>query len=515
MSDNSTSNKRIAKNTLLLYVRMLYSMIISLLTARVVLNALGFEDYGLYNVIGSVVSMFVFIRSAMGNSTHRYITYAIGKGEIGEIKKVFSLSIIIFTSLAVLILLLCETVGLCFFYEKLNIPEGRMTAAFWVYQLSILTTIITVISVPYDAIIIAHERMGIFAFVNILSSTLSLVTVYLVYVSTFDKLIVYAFLLMLIQLIVRVIYGVYCGKNFPETKFIFIKDLPLLKEMTSFAGWSLIGNLIWVAYTQGVNIMLNIFFGPAVNAARGLAVQIQNAMNGFVTNFQTALNPQIIKSYAQHDYKRQTQLIYTSSRLSFFLTLCMVLPVFIEAEGVLNLWLKEVPEYTVIFLRLVLLISLTSPLENPIGISNNATGDIKKYQIIVACFNIMIVVLAYFALKIGFEPYSVFIVQLIISTIVLFVKFFLVKTKIHLSFKDYFNNVILRISIVLIIASIIPLIAHFIHSSDSIARLLVNCVIGVLSAAVCSFYIGMESSERTFIINGAKGFLSKFVTPRK
>jgi len=510
MADNSSSNKRIAKNTLLLYARMLYSLFISLFTARIILNALGFEDYGLYNVIGSIVAMFVFLRSAMGNSTHRYITYAIGKGDFDNIQKVFSLSVIIFTALAILIVLLCETVGLWFFYEKLNIPDGRMTAAFWVYQFSIITTAITVICVPYDAIIIAHERMNIFAFVQVLSSTLSLGTVYLVKISPFDKLILYAFLLFLIQVINRVIYGIYCGRHFPETKFKFIKDWSLMKEMTSFAGWSLIGNLIWVGYTQGVNIMLNIFFGPAVNAARGIAVQVQNAMSGFVTNFQTALNPQIIKSYARKDFKRQLQLLYSSSKFSYFLTLCMVLPVFVEADGILVLWLREVPDYTTAFLRLILLISLISPLENPIGISNNATGDIKKYQLTVGCFNIFIFILAFVALKLGYEPYSVFIVQFVISAVVLFVKLLLVKDKIQLSLRDYFSNVLLKILIVTIIASMVPITIHYFKPTNSVIGLLLNCAIGAISAAICSYFIGMNSQERAFILNNIKQFFEKF-----
>lgn len=510
MPDNSFSNKRIAKNTLLLYIRMLLLLAVSLYTSRIVLATLGIEDFGLYNVVGGIVSMFTFISMAMGNSTNRYITYALGKGDEKELKEVVSVACVIHWAIAILILVLAETIGLWFLHHKMVIPEGRMVAAEWVYQFSVVACLVTIISVPYNAMIIAHEKMGAFAFITILDAVLKLLIVYLIQITGHDKLIIYAALILGVNILDRVIYQVYCVRNFDEARKIKLTTrFPQFKDMTSFAGWSMIGNLIFLGYTQGVNILLNMFFGPAVNAARGVAFQVQGAMKGFVTNFQTALNPQLIKSYAQRDFTRQIQLLYSSSRLSYFLTLCMVLPVFIEAEGILNLWLKEVPAYSVIFLRLVLLISLTSPLENPIGVSNDATGDIKKYQIVVGCFNIFIVIISYLALELGFPPYSVFIVQLAITTIVLFVKIFLVKKKIRLSFRDYISKVLIKILFVTLVAAIIPTALHFFAQSDSVVRLLFNCIIGVISAAAVAFFIGMDLSEKRFVIEGIKSIVGK------
>ena len=499
MPDNTSSNKRIAKNTLLLYLRMFYSLIISLFTARVILNALGVEDYGLYNVIGSIVSMFVFLRSAMGNSVHRYITFSIGKGNYDDVRKVFSLSIVIFSGLALLIVFLCETVGLWFFYEKLNIPEGRETAAFWVYQFSVITTALTVICVPYDAIIIAHERMKVFAFVQVLNATLNLGIVYLVAVSPFDKLIVYALLLMLIQVLNRIIYGIYCGKNFPETKFTFIKDRALMKEMTSFAGWSLLGNMIWVGCTQGLNIMLNLFFGTAVNAARGIAVNVQGTINGFVTNFQMAANPQIIKSYAAGDFKRLHSLLFFSSKFSFFLLLLMELPVIIEADMILKLWLGTVPEYTVAFLRISLLTILIEALENPIGVANNATGQIKKFNLTSSSLKALIIVFSYIALRFGYPAVSVFVIQFVVISIVLFVKVNMVKGRIKLSLRQYIYHLVFPILISALVSSVIP-ISLYCFTEQGVLRLILVLLTSVLSVLITAFFFGLNRSEKQIVI---------------
>ncbi len=493
-----SDNKRIAKNTLMLYMRMFYSFLISLFTARVILNALGFTDYGLYNVVGSIASMFVFLRSAMGNSTNRYLTYTIGKGNASEIQKVFSLSIIIFTGLALLIVFLCETIGLWFFYEKLTIPEERMTAAFWVYQFSIITTALSVICVPYDAIIIAHERMKVFAYVQILNTTLNLGIVYLVAVSPFDRLIVYAFLLMSLQVMNRIIYGIYCGRNFPETKFILVRDWNLLKEMTSFAGWSLVGNLAYVAYNQGMNIVLNLFFGPVVNAARAIAFNVQSAIKGFVTNFQMAVSPQIIKSYSQSDFQRLHTLVYSSSKFSFFLLYCLVLPISLEAKVLLELWLKNVPDYAVLFTILVLWMMLIEPLKNPIDKANQATGEIKIYQIVEGGMLLLILPLAYLTLKLGAEPYSVFIVQFVIMLIVQVLRIFLVCHKIRMSKREYVKRVLVRVGLVTVTAAIIPTLL-FVLLPQTILSFLIVVITSVISVLSCAYFIGITNSERNYI----------------
>lgn len=285
------NNKRIAKNTLLLYFRMLFTMAVSLYTSRVVLNTLGVEDFGIYNVVGGVVAMFGFLNSAMSSSTQRYITFELGKNDFEQLKKVFNTSVSIHAFISVVILILAETIGLWFLYNKMTIPIERMDAALWVYQGAIASTIVLIMSVPYNATIIAHEKMSAFAYISVLEVVLKLLIVYLLLIGDFDKLKLYAVLMFSIQLIIRLIYGRYCKKHFSETKFQWTKDWKLFKEMLGFAGWNLWGNCAGIAFTQGVNILLNMFFGPAVNAARGIAVQVQNAVNQFSFNFQTALNP--------------------------------------------------------------------------------------------------------------------------------------------------------------------------------------------------------------------------------
>lgn len=498
MSDNSSNNKRIAKNTLLLYARMLYTLFISLFTSRVILAALGFEDFGLYNVIGSVVTMFVFLRSAMGNSVHRFITYAIGKGDEKRLGDIFSMSLMIHTGLAVLIVLLCETAGLWFLNTQMTIPAGREIAANWVFQFSILSCALSVICVPYDAEIIAHENMGVFAFVKILDSTLNLAIVFAVKYYPHDRLIFYAFLLLMVQVMNRIIYGIYCSKHFPETKFHIVKNKSLLKEMMGFAGWSLIGNMAYIGYTQGLNLVLNVFFGPAVNAARGIALQVQTAIKGFVTNFQVAVNPQITKSYAKGDYSRLHSLMYTSSKLSYFLLLCMVLPVAIESDAILHAWLGEIPEYTIPFVILTLSIMLLDPISNPIGVANNATGSIKNYQLIEGGTLLLIVPTAYIAVKLGGNPLSVFIVQFIICYFVQALRLFLVCHKIKMSIRTYCRKIILRISLVTVVAITCPLTAKF-YLGKSIPSCVIVIGLSIISVLLTSYCIGLEKNERLII----------------
>lgn len=509
MKDSITDNKRIAKNTLLLYGRMLYSLIISLFTARVIINALGFEDYGLYNVIGSIVSMFVFLRSAMGNSVNRYITFAIGKGDEQNLNKIFSMSLMIFMGLAIIVLLLSETVGLWFLNSKIEIPYGREAAANWVFQFSIFSCVLSIICVPYDAEIIAHEKMGIFAIIQALNSTLNLAIVYAVKYFSHDKLIFYAFLLFLVQVMNRIIYGIYCGKHFKETKFRWVNDTDLLKEMFGFAGWSLIGNLAYIGYTQGLNIVLNMFFGTVVNAARGIAVSVQGAIKGFVSNFQIAVNPQITKSYARGDFDRLHNLIYTSSKLSFYLLYCFVLPIIIESKTILHFWLGEVPDYAEIFTILTLVIMLLDPLSNPIGIANNATGKIRTYQIVEGGSLLMILPIAYIALRLGGNPVSVFIVQLLVLTIVQILRLFLVCHKIQMSIREYVIKIIVRVSGVAILASVLPILLYLLLQ-DNLLNAVLIIVVSIISVIVCSYLIGINSAERSMINQKILMFVMKF-----
>ena len=319
MATTSANNKRIAKNTLLLYVRTLFVMVVSLYTSRVVLNTLGVSDYGIYNVVGGVVTMFGFINSSMTSATQRYITFALGKGDMTQLQKVFCTALQIHVFISVLIIVLGETVGLWFMYTQMQIPESRMDAAFWVLQCSIISTAIMIISVPYNADIIAHEKMSAFAYISILEVVLKLAVVFLLLVFSYDKLILYAFLILMVQLLIRFCYSYYCNRHFEESKYHHVWDKTLFKEMTGFAGWSMFGNLSGVLFGQGLNMLLNVFFGPVVNAARAVSVQVQGAIQQFVGNFQMALNPQITKTYATGKMDDMHKLMYRSARFSFYL----------------------------------------------------------------------------------------------------------------------------------------------------------------------------------------------------
>ncbi len=509
MPDNNiSSNKRIAKNTLLLYARMLLLLVVSLYTSRIVLATLGVEDYGLYNVVGGIVVMFTFINKAMGNSTSRYITFALGKGDKTELKNVVGVSFFIHWVLAVIILLLAETVGLWFLYNKMVIPEARMTAAFWVYQFSVVSCMVSIISVPFNSMIIAHEKMGAFAFISILDAVLKLLIVYLIQISSFDKLILYAALLLGVMILDRLIYQVYCHRHFEEARHIKFQKTGLVKQMTSFAVWSLVGNLSYVCYTQGLNILLNMFFGPAVNAARGVAVQVEGVINGFVTNFQTAVNPQITKSYAADEKGRVRELLFLSSKFSFYLLLILCLPVFLEAPAILGLWLVEVPEHTVNFIRLLILIMMAQSLHNPVSMIKSATGRIRTYQLIIGGILLLIVPISYIALKMGAPSETVFIVHLVVQLVAQTMAVLMTKNDIGLSFRIYLKDVILRVLTVTLLASIIP-VSLYIYLPDTLLNMLIVIFISLLSVCVSVLFAGMNSRERVFLLEKVSNIVRK------
>lgn len=499
MTDISANNRRIARNTLMLYFRMLLIMAVTFYTSRVVLQTLGIEDYGIYNVVGGIVAMFGFLNSAMSSGTQRFLTFELGRGDKEKLKRVFITSMNIHIIIAVIVFILAETAGLWLLYNKMTIPEDRFDAAFWVYQCSILSTMVMFISVPYNATIIAHERMSAFAYISILEAILKLLIVYLLLLGDIDKLILYAVLMLAVQVIIRFTYNIYCRRHFEETRYSFLFDKQLFKEMLSFSGWNLWGNMASVAFTQGLNILLNMFFGPVVNAARGVAVQVQQAVTQFSMNFQTAINPQVTKSYAIEDYDYMHSLIFRSSRFTFFLLLCICLPIFMEAEALLGIWLKEVPEYSATFLRLILCVTILDAVSNPLMVSAQATGKIKVYQSVVGGILLMIFPIAYIVLKLGGNPQSVFIVHLTICVIAFVVRLLIVRSLVRLSVGSYFKDVILRCMVVGICSLIIPIISNYLLS-ETLIGVLTECLISIFSAGLFSFLIGMTSRERKSII---------------
>lgn len=508
MTDISANNRRIARNTFLLYFRMLFIMAVSLYTSRVILNTLGIEDYGINNVVGGVVFMFGFINSAMTAGTQRYLTFELGKNNFSQLQKVFSTSVIIHTLISVLILILAETVGLWFVCTQLNIPEGRFEAAMWVYQCSIFSSIVLIMSVPYNACIVAHEKMSAFAYISVLEVSLKLFIVFLLSIGNFDKLKLYAVLIFTVQLIVRVVYGAYCKRHFAESKFCMQWNGALVKEMLSFAGWNLWGNCAAIAFTQGLNILLNMFFGPAVNAARGISVQVQDVIRQFSVNFQTALNPQITKTYATGELSYMYSLIYRSSKFTFFLLVFLAMPVWIEAETILKLWLKIVPDYTVIFLRLMLCTTIIDAVANPLMIAASATGKVKVYQSVIGGLLLAILPVSYIVLKMGGNPVSVFIVHLCICALTFIVRLFIIRPMIRLKISDYFRKVISVCLVTVAIAFIAPFFIHIYLPSGLMATFVV-CVTSVASVGFTIYLIGLTRHEREFCTDKLAGVLRK------
>ena len=367
---------------------------------------------------------------------------------------------------------------------------------------------VSVISVPFNSMIIAHEKMGAFAFISIMDAVLKLLIVYLIQLSSYDKLILYAALLLGVMILDRLIYQGYCHRHFEEAKLIKFRKSNLVGQMTSFAGWSMFGNLAYVGYTQGLNILLNMFFGPAVNAARGVAVQVQQVLNGFVTNFQTAVNPQITKSYAANDNKRVLDLLMLSSKFSFFLMLLLCLPVFIEAPKLLSLWLVEVPDHTINFIRLLILIMLAQTLHNPVSMIKSATGNIKVYQIVIGGIFLTILPLSYIALKMCMQAEIVFVVHLLMQLCAQTTAVMMVRKDIGLSFRYYAKTVLFNVGIVTIIASIVPItLYHFMP--DSISSMIIVVSVSLLSSGVSIWVLGLRKTERLYLLERLRGFIKK------
>ena len=500
MSDTSSANKRIAKNTLVLYVRMLFTMGISLFTSRVILQTLGVEDYGISSVVGGVISMFTFINAAMVSSTQRYLNFELVRGDANQLRSVFSTSLQIHALIALAIIVLSETVGLWFLNEKLVIPEARMTAAMWVYQCSILSCAVSIMSTPYNAVIVAHEKMSAFAYISILDVSLKLLVVYLLVVLPFDKLIILAILNLLVQLFIRYIYTLYCHRHFPESYFQFRFNKTLFKEMFGFAGWSFWGNLAAILYTQGLNMMLNIFFGPIVNAARGIAVQVQSAVQQFVGGFQTALNPQITKNYASNNLPQMHSLMFRSARFSFLLLFFLSLPVLMETNFILTLWLKTVPDDAVIFTQIMICISLIYTTANPCIIANQATGKVKIYQMVVGGILLLILPISYIVLKLGAPAYSVFIVHFCIESLAQFSRMYMLRKLIHLPLWQYMKNIYIPIVSTVAIAIILPLVVRM-QVAEGWLRFLAVGFTCVLSVGASSYFIGFTKQERVFFLD--------------
>ena len=508
-SQTTDNNKRIAKNTLLLYVRMLFTMAVSLFTSRVILNTLGVEDYGINNVVGGIVTMFSVLSGSLSSSISRFITFELGKGNIERLKTIFSTGVNIQLGMSVLIIIIAEAVGIWFLNAKMNIPADRMVAANWVFQCAILTFVLNLLSVPYNAAIIAHEKMSAFAYISVVEVSLKLIIVYMLMISPFDRLETYAVLLLLVGAVIRFIYGYYCKRHFEECTYHFVFDKPVLKEMTGFAGWNFLGNGAYMLNTQGVNILMNLYFGVAVNAARGIATQVDAALKQFVNNFTTAVNPQITKSYAQGDLDCMHKLVCRSAKFSAFLMMFFAVPIILETNTILTIWLKTVPDYAVIFLQWIIISSfMDTVLANSLVTSMFATGKIKRYQIIVTTVGCLVFPLSWIAFKLGFEPQVGYILYFFIYTILLFVRLYLLKDMVKLPVMMYIREVLYKLAPVIVVGFAIPGIL-ILTMDASWLRLILVCLLSVLVTAASEYFIGLSNKEKDFVAEKIKLVIGK------
>lgn len=498
MSQTSENNKRIAKNTLLLYFRMLFMMVVMLYTSRVILNALGVEDFGIYNVVGGVVAMFSVISGSLSAAISRFITFELGRGDQSKLNKIFSASVSIQLLLSLIIVVLIESVGVWFLNTKMTIPAERMSAANWVLQFSIITFVINLISVPYNAAIIAHEKMSAFAYISILEALGRLAIAFLIKWSPMDRLIYYAILMCLVAVIVRFTYGHYCKKHFSECTYHFHWDKDILKQMFSFAGWNFIGASSAVLRDQGGNIIINMFFSPSVNAARGIALQVNHAVTGFVQNFMTALNPQITKSYASGDREYMMTLIYQGARLSFYMLLLLSLPILVNTHFILVLWLKLVPEHAVLFVQLILTFAMSESLSSPMITAMLATGKIRNYQIIVGGLQMMNLPISYICLRLGCMPESVLIVAIVISQCCLAARLIMLRGMIGLSSIKFIKKVYLNVLSVSLMSVIAPYGLSR-YMDESFFAFVVISLVSLISTLAVEYYIGCNNEERAFV----------------
>lgn len=502
MTNQQENTKRIAKNTLMLYVRMLFGMLVSLYTSRVVLQALGVEDYGIYNVVGGVVAMFSLLSGSLSAAVSRFLTFELGRNDLVRLRKVFSSALCVHALLALIVLVLSETLGLWFLNYQMNIPADRMIAANWVFQFSLFSFLLGLFNVPYNASIISHERMSIFAFVGIGDTLLQLGIVLFIALGEIysDKLIVYASLLVVKGLLFQLFYFYYCRKSFKECRFRLSLDKQLLKEMTGFAGWNFIGVSSAILRDQGGNILLNLFYGPALNAARGVANQVSNAIGSFVGNFMIALNPQITKSYAAAEYGYMFSLIFRGARFSYYLLLWLALPVLLNTQYILSIWLNVVPEHAILFVQLVLVFSMCEAISNPLITVMLATGKIRNYQIVVGGLQTMNFPLSYIFLKMGFLPEIIIMVAISLSLICLGVRLILLRDMIQLPVARFLRHVCGNIIVVTILSLTVPLYARW-ELPNNLFGFIFSCIICFGWGGIILYRFGCSVSEQKFLIS--------------
>lgn len=505
----SSDNRRIAKNTLALYVRMAVMMAVSLFTSRVVLQTLGVEDFGIYNVVGGVVVLFSFLNAAMSSATQRFLNFELGRNDIVQAGRVFSMSVNVHFVIAGTVFLLAETIGLWFLNMQLNIPAARMEAANWVYQFSVFSTLLGIMLVPYNATIIAHERMGFYAWASVGNAILRLLIVYMLYIGNFDKLILYAILTFAVGVIMQIVNVAYCKKAFPQVAvYRPFWERKLFGELISFSGWSLFGGVANMCNSQGINMVLNIFCGVAVNAAMGIANQVNAAVYQFVSNFQVAFNPQIIKHYSAGEQEAFISLIFRASKISYFMMFFLALPLMLNAEFVLKLWLGIVPEYSAQFLQWILVFALIESLTGPLWMSIQAAGKIRNYQLIVSSLIFVNLPLSIILLWCGYSPVWVMAGRVFVNFFIMLWRIFYLRNKVNLPSFRYLKDVLIVVICSTFVASIIPVFLFYCVPEDmEFLRFFSSSIFSVFSVLGTLWFIGLNQDEKKKIVETIK---SKF-----
>ncbi len=511
MSQQESNNKRVAKNTLFLYFRMIVIMLVTLYTSRIILQTLGIEDFGIYNVIGGIVAMFGLVTGALATAVTRFLNIEMGQGNSNNLKLIFSTSIYIHAIIAIIISIITEFIGLWFVYNELTIPENRLNAAVWVFHCSVATFAINLISIPYNALIIAYENMKIYALVSLVEVILKLIAAYILVMFSMDKLQLYGIIILCISLIIRIIYQIYCNRKYCESHLIWKFDKTLIRKMLAFASWNMIGSASVIMANQGVNILINIFCNPIVNAARALAVQIETAVTQFSSNFMTALNPQIVKCYGAEDYKQYKTLMIYGSKFSVILLSILSLPILLETEYVLKLWLNVVPNHSVEFVRLILVFSISEAFSTTFTIGLLATGKLKKLMIFVAGTRMINLPLSLIVLNYFRIPELTIIISILLSQVCLIIRLNLLKEFIDIDTWSYYIKTVLKTSILIIISFMVTdyIVKPFFQ--ESFIRLLFSSISVEFTLLTLIYYLGFNKTERNRIKNILSIFRNKLL----
>lgn len=507
MSTSSENNRRIAKNTLALYFRTFITLIVGLYTSRIMLQALGVDNYGINNVVGGIVSMSSLFTATMSQAISRYITFTLGEGNKERLKVMFSTSVNAQIAMSVLAVVVLEVGGLWFLNNEANIPADRMLAAHWVFQCSLLTLVINLVSSPYNALLVAHERMGIYAYASIADAVFRLSICFIIMAYGGDRLILYAVLMVIVSLCMRIFYGWYCGKHFMESHYsLRIFDKHLFKELTVFSGWNILNNGAYVFATQGVNMLVNVFFGVVFNAARGIALQVNSAVQSFVGNFTMAFSPQITKNYAAGDKDAAVRLANRGTKFAWMIMYVFLVPVCCEAETLLHLWLGQVPEWSVLFLRFAMFESLVVASGQNLFRLIQTDGRVKKYTIHAAITAGMIFPLTWLFYRWGFPVWVSYVVLILDFMVLNVIRFYDLKRLMSFSIRDFLRQVFVPCIVVSVTAFLLPLIVCY-YMESGLSRFFVNVPVAVVWTCACCVIFGLTRHERLFFWDKAKTIL--------